>query len=265
MRGPLDHESCSLLVGDMAAGRLDEPRSELVREHLAGCDRCHAELAVAQRLRLHAQAKLGDDERRALRARVMKEVSRSSLRATVTPARRPWTERLLPGLAAAAVVAVLAVAAANLVSGMGSGVSGSADSGGAEGSTDGAIMQAGDRPAIQTRFLGDVGDIRSKGLSQLAARRGQQATAGRETGQGSRPVAGAAPAGVGSQIRLCAKVVGGRRPALEPAFAATGTVAGKQAVIVGFQVDRSRRYSVWAWPRGSCDVPLRVEAGARGP
>ena len=261
MREPIDHETCSSLLGELAAGSLDATRTALVRDHLSSCDRCRSELVAVEALRVGRAARLSDDERRTLHEGILR-ARPSTAPAVRSRAHRSWGERLVPALAAAAVIAVIAVGAANLFNSGGTGgQSSDATSGAAE-----ALPANGASP----RFHGDVGDVGAGGLAHLAERPGKHATASasgteRESDQGLAPLAGAAPPEVGRQIRTCARSVQARRRLLQPAFAATGTVSGKASVIVGFRVGGSRRLSVWAWQRGRCDVPLRVEAGSQVP
>ena len=260
MRKQIDHETCSSLLRELAAGNLDGTRAALVREHLSSCDRCRSELVAVEALRTERAARLSDDERRALHEGVLR-ARRSTAPAERSRSHRSWGERLLPALAAAAVIAVIAAGAALVTSGGTGG--GSSD---AAGRAAESVRPTRGRP----RFLGDVGDVGAGGLTQLAERSGKQVTAyaagnENEPDRGLAPLAGGAPPDVGRQIRTCARSVQARRRVLQPAFAATGTVAGKDAVIIGFRVDGSRRLSVWAWQRGRCEVPLRVEAGSEAP
>ena len=189
MREPIDHETCSSLLGELAAGSLDATRTALVRDHLSSCDRCRSELVAVEALRVGRAARLSDDERRTLHEGILR-ARPSTTPAVRSPARRSWGERLVPALAAAAVIAVIAVGAANLVN---SGGTGGQSSDAASGAAE-ALPANGASP----RFLGDVGDVGAGGLARLAERPGKHATAyasgdEQESDQGLAPLAGAAP------------------------------------------------------------------------
>ena len=265
MRPDAEHNDRSELLRELAAGRLDATRSASLRDHLATCSDCRAELRAVQTLRGAAQQALSEQERTELHEGVLTAVRASRRPAPVArAAQRRWRERLIPALAAAAVLAVVGVGGASLLRGLGSGggLAGSADSGGATALSDRATDRAAAR-ALRAPFLGDVGELEQGDLLRLADVEGAKGAAIREETAAAEAYEQrqAAPSVVAAQIRRCTRSVANRRRLLLPAFAATGRVEGKPVVVVGFRRGRSGPLSVWAWPRGSCGAPELVEAG----
>ena len=77
-----------------------------------------------------------------------------------------------------------------------------------------------------------------------------------------------APGRVRRQIRRCARVARTEED-LIPAYGAVADYNDRRALILAFlfppREDDSPRFSLWAWPRGSCKRPLAVKTGALRP
>ena len=79
-----------------------------------------------------------------------------------------------------------------------------------------------------------------------------------------------APRSLRPQVRRCDRAARGRKENLVAAFGARGRFENRRSLILGFLYpgtggDRSRRFSMWAWPIGSCDRPLEVRSGSLKP
>jgi hypothetical protein len=273
MNGPLDHldhEGCSSALDGLLAGELDEPTRTRVEEHLTSCADCRAELDATRALHELREARLTEHERHRLHERVhsLADRTQGSPTTTLQAPKRPLGERLVPVLAAAAIVAVIGVGAASVLTGGG----GSGDRGGG-GATDGAAVEpqmpeghsagAGQGRA-RARYLGDVGEVERGDLLELASRPIADQAFGPAEGNLStvRGLTREAPAAVASQIRRCLAPTADRQR-LRPGFAATGRLDDRRVVVVGFRIGATDRYSVWTWPRGECGTPLLVESGRR--
>jgi hypothetical protein len=140
-------------LAPFARGDLGAPEAERVRQHIAGCRDCAAELAAISALAGSPEPPaLNDLERRGLHRGVFEE-----LQVTGSPARRGVGARIAPALGAAALLAVLVFGGAQVLQG---GLSGgddaessagvAADSGGAGG--EGPLgLPASERTALSAQ------------------------------------------------------------------------------------------------------------------
>lgn len=271
----IDHIACSSLLRPLVAGELDERSARAVRDHLESCELCRAELGAVRAVSADEGHTLTDVERTRLERDVLAATRRLGTPSEGRSATRRhlWGQRLVPALAAAATLAVIAVGAANLLTGASDG----GDQGAAGLSVEPGPLEQGDGGAdteaasVGPRFLGDAGEIQEHELGRLAAA-GPRPPEGRDPGTlGAKArldsLAARAPGDVAAQIRLCAREVVARRRLLLPTFAATGSITGRRVVVVGFTLGGkgAGRYLVWAWPRGSCAAPVHVEMGSLPP
>jgi hypothetical protein len=121
----IDHERCSALLRDFAAGDLGEADARAVREHLGTCASCSSELIVVQMLVDSPEEHLTELESRRLRQGVASALESSAAEplrydsgGDVIPSRvSPWQARIAPLLGAAAVIALLLFAATQVTLG----------------------------------------------------------------------------------------------------------------------------------------------------
>lgn len=108
MNPPFDHDRVSESLSAFLDGSLPRAEAELVQEHLATCERCRAEAAVATSLRDGPDEPLTSSERLALEHRVMAGIADDAPApvATLAPRSRVGS-RVAQVLGAAAAVAVI--------------------------------------------------------------------------------------------------------------------------------------------------------------
>ncbi|MDQ3984997.1 MAG: hypothetical protein M3280_00630 [Actinomycetota bacterium] len=282
MRKHLDHSECRELLRDYRRGDLEAVRTKQVSDHLQGCDECrrlHDQLVA-----FDSSESLTDIERTRLHAGVRRRLTEDG-----KPARWVGRRRLAGALGVAALLAVTAVGAATLLGGGGAFNLGSGDEGGAgfaqdqfrDAGRDGeqesgpapVPTSASGRPKfpferyekLNYRDLERIG----KGLHPTRAFEtlGED-TAG--TGDEQTNYGGEVPEIVRSQIGPCTrKVQSATDEKALPAYGAVGTLESRSALILAFLLGEPGpepdRYTVWAWPTGSCDHPLARRTGALPP
>ena len=277
MSKSLDHSECRELLRDYRRGRLDAVRADQVSEHLEGCDECrrlHRQLSA-----LGSAESLTEIERTRLRSGVRRRLTQDEHRA--------WGggRRLAGALGAAALLAVAAVGAATVFGGGGPLNLGrdDADGGGAqfarpapEQAEDGAAEEAAPtpEPGSAIPFERYARDLGPRDLDRIGRRVGTRAlakaAAGIEEELDNAQFNSLAPEAVRPQITPCANRVRSateRRVVL--ARGAVGTVESRSALILAFLLrepgPQRDRYSVWAWPTGSCDQPIARRSGPLPP
>ncbi|MFN2490722.1 MAG: zf-HC2 domain-containing protein [Actinomycetota bacterium] len=276
MKEAMDHTTCSALLSGYVAGKLEPRAAAAVAAHLGDCSGCSAELRALATMSATANDRLSARERSTLRARVAAAVGRAESLEQRRPERRRWRARLAPALGAAALVALVAVGAATVLTGGvgtgGSDAGGVEEAGGGSAASDRPLESAGGpaRPdpgsASLPRFV-DSGELNQDDLGRLGKEAAARLPLNRSLVNPRGPrrpldvLAGRAPSqAVAEQLRLCTGQV---RPLgrLVPVLGATATVEGERALVVVYA--NERRFEAWAWPEGSCGAPLARRAGAR--
>jgi hypothetical protein len=282
----MDHRACSELLSAFVRGEAGDD-AVTVAEHLEGCRECQKERAALEML-LAPEEPLTAQERARLREVVAAAGAGEAVAAThrglthvVRREESSPTERwqwLAPALSAAAAV-ILVVGGLFFVFGHGgTGSSNSSAVGHAANAPEKSVVRAaGTRPApifarsttAGTGHPGVLGAERPPVLDSFAA--SYTGTDARRLGRTFlERLAGDAPAGAAQQVRLCGQRVLAAQPLpVLPAYGATTTVKGNPALLLEFAASdtpdgRLTRFIVFAWPRGSCGVPLvHRTAGAR--
>lgn len=281
-----DHDRVSERLPLWLSGELSPFEAGEIRAHLDSCERCSQELAALRALRGNEPRPLDDLERKRLLDSVRAGLrGRPPSEARDAGARRSQKgANLAPWLGAAALVAVIAIGVA---AALGVGVSGGGGnmtrSGGAEvatqGEDDGAQERAG-AAAPAPRFDRNAGALTRAGLRRIGRRSvglraavafaapGSNGEApGSSRRRAVRALVGRAPADVSAQVRSCARVALAEQDfPLLPVYGGLGTLDGDNVLVLGFVWTNRRggrldRFQMWAWPRGSCGVPVAYESG----
>jgi hypothetical protein len=276
-----DHERCSELLRDYVAGELPGSESTWVEEHLAGCTSCRAEASVVRDLFAEEVDPLSELESSRLHRAVWSSIHTGAGGIVIAPGRRSWARRVSPALGAAALIALVAVGAAQVMkgpsdnaaslaqreratdgseAGVGSSSAGSAGAGGsgpvngpkAESkakTTVSAAQISGPRPTFAPR-VGRVGskDLKLTGstaepfTSFATAYKGRDAT--RLQGAFLQALSRKAPdAQTRGDIRTCGNSVMDRGGDYRflPAYGGYATIRNHPALLIGF---------VYAFDRG---------------
>jgi hypothetical protein len=295
MTPSLDHDSCSALLAAFTRHELDEPTADAVGRHLQSCDRCTQERRAVDALLATEVEPLRTDERARLVAGVLDAVQRDrregwdrQVAEHRQEARRPVRRRLRArggGIFAAAATCVALAAGAVYLGSAGSGgeAAHSSRAGGGAESAERRALDGRDKGRATLEAAPGAGEAGGGGpaptfssiRSPLSERRLQSIGRGRRFRTYASSYApedvvtirdrllaqleAAAPAGARAQIRTCARTVLERFTAL-PAYAARARLHGRPVLVVGFATSDGagalRRFQLWAWPRGSCDVPV---------
>jgi hypothetical protein len=284
----LSHERCSELLAEFAADRLETHETARVEAHVVECTECAAELRSIMALRA------GDEPMTDIeRARLHRGIA-AELGDVIAPAREPsrFKARLATALGAAALLAVFGVAVVSLGTGGGDDDSGAAsgtsnqltdraaEGGGGEAADAVGPEVAAEAPRPRPSYDDDAGRLTATKLRKIGeksvtlnsfelAYSAADATALKD--EYVSDLAGQAGAPVESLIRSCAQKVYEAQPyAALPAFAARGTLEGREALVLGFAwtddpVGPLDQFMLWTWPESSCDAPIDYRAGQIGP
>jgi Putative zinc-finger len=167
----MTHEQASELLGPLQRGELDQARARELERHLAECEECRAEAAGLRALLAADHEPLSDEERRALRAAVAKEVRPERATVTVLPARRTFWERHAGQFVGAAASLVVILFAALVWMGLGND---DAENG---GGGDGATLESGGEGAAGAAPLADGPKPVFAGIERKAAAAQEDAVA----------------------------------------------------------------------------------------
>jgi anti-sigma factor RsiW len=307
MSNEINHDTCSELLAGFVRGELPKELQSAVAGHLGGCRRCRMEHRAVEALLLSTRVEpLTASERSQLREALRavrvtgtpEGVAPASPAAPSPPARgrktpvrslrERATSRMAPALGAAALLVLLGVAAAFLVTGTGGGGGGvssrasrnAAESGQREaspGAAGGAFARLAAAPP-QPRFVPGAGSLSSKRLSRVGhsalferfarlydasdAPKLQMTFLDRLANQAPEP-------DQARQIRQCGEVVlGARYASVVPVYAASGRLAGRDVLALGFVWTTAGgpldRFMFWEWPTatGPCTAsPSLYAAG----
>lgn len=254
-----------------AEGGVDEATERRVERHLRECDECRAELAGVRALLGAPPEGLTEIER----ARVRRGIADAT--GADAPSRR--RRALYAALGAAALVVIVAVGAFYT---LGTGERGGAGGSVAVSEDRAEEAQGGGQPLTARAFGGpvfeeDAGELDDAALRRTGSRGPVAAVARSVSPERAEEVADdyleslvdAAPDPVRDQVQTCADTIleANEDFTLVPAYGATGTVADRDALVLGFAWSNEERgsltgYMVYAWPTpAGCDIPLSYQAG----
>jgi hypothetical protein len=300
MKDQMTHERCSELLGPYARGELDNDQVADVESHLSTCDDCRRELSGLRALLDHQYEGLSGTELVRLERSIAAEMRADRDRtATVTPIEpRIESRRSLAGVALGAAATLLVVAFAigsmmggNSEDGSGDGAGTAApqseDAAGGGGDADGprpVFVVGSDTQAFSeeaagkfnsvTRALADTDDLTDDDLAQLGSgrlfRRFAAAYDSEDAAALQDRFVGELAQGAGraaGDVTLCTRntLEASTGPAL-PVLGGFARFEGRRALVLGFiytgQTEGPlNRYSVWVYPQGACETPLRTAAG----
>lgn len=255
-----------------AEGRADAATEARVERHLRECDDCRDELAAVRALVASPAEALTEVERARLR--------RGIAAATAADAPARGRRRLYAALGAAAAMVIVGVGAFYA---LGGGVGGPVELLQTEGG--GGAQEARSEPQGATAealgggpvFEADAGQLDDAALRRVG-RRGPVAAVARSLSVARAgdvaddyvdELVASAPGAVREQVQTCADTIleANDEFAVVPAYGATGTVAGRDVLVLGFAWSDEDRgpltgYMVYAWPApAGCDIPLSYQAG----
>ena len=301
MKDAMTHERCSELLGQFARDELDDEQVGAIEGHLAACDDCRQELRGLMALLDYQFEGLTGTELVRLERAITAAMKADRDEVTpVTPLEpRGESRRSFAGvfLGAAATLLVVTFAILSLQGGEDNGDGGgdaavAPESDAAEGGAGDIkgphpVFAAGatalgtaskeesednleaERNALFVSNTLTDADLERVGKSRLfqrfaAAYDSEDAAALQD--QFVAELAQDAGSGAGT-VTLCSRNT--LEASTGPALPVVGSFArfdGDRALLLGFiYTDRSEgplnRYSVWVWPRGSCDSPLRTASG----